>query len=252
MYSATIAGASIVLIGSFNPDVITAGWLLYHKIIDNESLDDSNPGANIPFELSRVNLKECNIFTEKNRIIISTTSAPYTFISDLTLNILNLLKNSCVVEKIGFNYQEHYSFDAKTREKLGIALAPRNCWGPWGEKLHNTDMSNPTSGLMSISMKQGNLSDRVEGSINVTVGISELIEAAVSFKVNDHFDLYKDDEDEVEKSVKKGGKALKDRKSTPKTDGVIKAVELIIARHLSSIDGSRKIIGGIIEGSLNV
>lgn len=254
MYTATIAGTSIVLLGSFNPDVFTVGWLLHHELIGQESVDSANPGLNIPFEVAKINLKDCWIVVEKNKLIISTTSSPYTFISDLAVNILILLKSSCVVDKIGFNYEEHYVFSPKEREDLGLALAPRAVWGDWGRSLHNSDLSNPLNGLRTVTMKQGDLNDRVDGSINVTVGVSERVDNAVGFKYNDHFDLFEDNGPESDPSydVKQKNKTKKQNVELPEITGCEKAIALISDKYLLSVENSKIIFAGIIGASLNV
>lgn len=252
MHTATIAGTSIVLLGSFNPDVFTVGWLLHHELIGQESVDRANPGLNIPFEVARINLKDCWIVVEQNKLVISTTSSPYTFISDLALNILILLKSSCVVNKIGFNYEEHYIFSPREREDIGLALAPRAAWGDWGKALHNPDLSNPLNGLRTVTMKQSELSDRADGSINVTVGVSERVENGVEFKYNDHFNLFEDDESDSDQDLKRKNKTKRKNIELPEITGCEKSIALISEVYLSSVENSKVIFAGIIGASLNV
>ncbi|MCR9025493.1 hypothetical protein NW939_12815 [Aeromonas caviae] len=254
MHTATIAGTSIVLLGSFNPDVFTVGWLLHHELIGEDSVDSSNPGINIPFEVARINLKDCWVVVEKNKLVISTTSSPYTFISDLAVNILILIGPSCVVEKIGFNYEEHYMFTPQEREDIGLALAPRAVWGDWGKALHNSDLSNPQNGLRTMTMKQSELYDRVDGSINVTVGVSERVTNGVGFKYNDHFDLFEDNDTESNLTQSSKGKRKPKKKGVelPEVNGYKDAIALINEKYLLSVENSKVIFSGVIGASLNV
>ncbi|MNZ02847.1 hypothetical protein D3C78_195050 [compost metagenome] len=227
-----IKHVTIVLIGNFEPKNISPGWLAYHKLIDVETATNVKDVV-VSDELSQVIFDWGAVVIDRNRLQISTKVDPIIRIKDFALSLIGAMFNSLPILKFGINYQHHYIFSHSDREKIGIALSPRQAWGAWGDNLTNKIGGKDTpykNGLFSITMTQGTgLHNREDGSVNVNVTLSDLITGGVKISVNDHFELG-------------------DEKTIFDSEKAYTTIEKVFEE---SLDNANSIINGIIEATLS-
>ena len=187
--SLDITDASIVLIGKFDPALITPGWLAYHSIIDESEAKLSEVTISHP-DVTQFDIEWAKIYADKNRLQISTTQSPHIRISDLFIKLLTELLPGTPVWTAGINLSQHYRLDKDQQDRFGELLAPRANWGAWGQHTLNKGPKK-TSGLTSICLRQGaDLEDRKDGYIDVRIEPSQLLKnGGIHIHINDHYNF---------------------------------------------------------------
>jgi len=174
----------VVMIGKFNPAIITPFWLSGKQLISDLEAKEASQSSNFiaHLEVSQFSLEYCNIQTLQNKYTISSTREEYfDKIREITTGIFSYLPETPIVQ-IGINNVHHYRLNsAEEYKEFGDRLAPKGIWDPITK--------NP--GLKSIEI-QSHREDGFSGEINTKVGISNLprIELGIRIQVNDHFNLY--------------------------------------------------------------
>lgn len=184
--SLEIHEASIVLVGRFDPLLITPGWLAHHEIVDVQDARTAEVAISHP-EVSQFGFDWCKIFVDANRFQILTSQSPFIRISDFAVKVLSDLIPGIPVWAVGINNSRHYRVDPDQLNLFGERLAPREMWGAWGANAINEGVDR-SSGLLSTSLRQGtNLPDRKDGHVDVRIEPSSQIKGGLYVHVNDHF-----------------------------------------------------------------
>jgi hypothetical protein len=194
-----VSGASIVLLGSFNPRIFRPDWLQATGIIG----DNDSQAATIEIIHSAVSgfsLEWAKLQVDQNRFAVETVEPPFIRIRDLVLKAFKEFLPHTPVHQVGINRSVHFSVGTfENREKIGKMLAPLEPWGAWASKIPGT--SNDLKlhgGMKSLLMTQMDRGDGYRGSITARVEPSVLPQLNVHgifMEVNDHFVI----EEEVEK-----------------------------------------------------
>lgn len=208
---------SIVLLGTFNPIIVTPQWLARKGLI-GDSLADAAETNVISREVSEFFLESFKILVLKDRYIASSVEEMYfDNMRDLTLNIFEYLPE-CPIIQLGINYHHHYAFDKhEDYIEFGHRIVPK-------ESLWKKVMPDPA--LASISI-QNTRTDNYEGKYVANVKVSKRIKQnGVEIHINDHYDLFKPGEENVDAS---------------------RAVQVIKEQWENSINKSSEIIEGIFK-----
>ena len=170
---------SIVIIGSFNPVIITPDWLLENKFITNGDFKQRNIDL-INNEFSIFTIPDINIFVSREKFQLSSNRYEVSeLLFDLCKNVMELLIHTPVT-KLGVNQQNTYSLNnVEERNQLGYKLVPQNVWK---EIIPTYEGMN----LLRITAKRD---DEYDGYKKISVGPSELDDNNVTFSINDHYEL---------------------------------------------------------------
>ena len=183
-----ITGASLVLLGNFNPSIFTPAWFGWHGLIPEKTVDVAELQIAQPqITAFRADWLELNILP--NRFSISTSQQPFVRLLDLVVRVFREKLPHTPLHSIGINRQVHFlvnSFDE--RDRIGRRLAPVEPWGEWGKALQP---DGNHGGMTSLTMTQVNIEGRPSGGqINVTVQPSTRVgknTSGIYVEVNDHF-----------------------------------------------------------------
>jgi hypothetical protein len=228
-----IEGHSIIIIGTFNPQIFSPSWLALEGLIGQNEVMEAKIEVIAP-DISSFSLDWMSLEVTRERFkITSNNSAHYEPVRDLCISILTILRHTPVVS-MGFNFDYHFGIQSKDNqiwEEFSNKISPKQPW--------KSIFSNPE--LMSINIAQKRESG-FSGHTLVAIQPSLYIKDGVFFLVNDHFEI-KNPFSEV---LKKGStkKVSKDSKllSENKTIGADEFVEVLNSYWETSLKNSEKII----------
>ena len=183
-----ISGASLVMLGDFNPSIFTPSWfawrgLLPTKVVDAAVLKIAHP------DITRFEADWLNLQIDRKTFKIDTSQIPFVRLRDLAVRIFREQLPGTPLRAMGINREVLFSVQSlDARDQLGRLLAPVNPWGDWGKKL---EPSGNHGGMTSLTMTQVNLEDRPPGGqVNATVEPSKRIGqegTGVYVRINDHY-----------------------------------------------------------------
>jgi len=186
-----IAGASIVLIGNFNPAIMSPDWFVRQGLIREGAIDRHDPEAIVHQQLAQFKLDWCQVVVEPNRFSISGTKDPLVELADLTTKTFGEFLPHTPVRQLGINRQVHFRVaSVDVRDAVGFRLAPPDTWGDWGASIKARSEAR-RGGMRSLTMEQRVFDHDRTGFIAATVQPSNLLPRGLGIfvQVNDHHDL---------------------------------------------------------------
>ena len=185
-----INGASIILLGNFNPAIFSPAWFVHYEILPENTIES----ANVEIASSQISIfstEWLHIQVHLDRFQASTVSAPIVRNQDLVMQIFKQRLPHTPLTAIGINREVHFrAHSQEARDRVGRRLAPVK---PWGEVCDLLHLDNTTGGMVSLTMRQAQPSGRaVGGQINVKVEPSARIgegRTGIYVQVNDHYVL---------------------------------------------------------------
>jgi len=170
----------IVLLGNFNPSIITPFWLA-HKGYIREIEANTAIVEIIHPNISRFSISDwLNIEATQQRIDFKTNRESHiSVLRDLVVSVFNNL-NETPIQAIGINHLSHFSLrNLDEYERLGYWLSPVQKFGSL--------LNKPK--LQSIQFRE-TVDEKKEGQITLTISPSDLIldRKSVVFNINHHFD----------------------------------------------------------------
>ena len=186
---AEIFASSIVCIGSFNPPILTPGWLERHKLIgsqDAEAARLSEPLL-ITNEVAQFETDWFSLQALGNQFALTSKGAVTEAFKDLMFGILTILSQTPITA-IGFNFMAHYKLALTDYNAIGDALAPKPIW----RELFPGEDAHP--GLIDLAIRIQKVDPKTQvpkskNQTNITVQPSQLVPRGVFILCNDHHDL---------------------------------------------------------------
>jgi len=174
-----LEGASITLLGSFNPSIFQPAWLASHELIREDEASAAEIHVIHP-ELTSFKADWLVLQVQKQRFMVQTSDVRQYFpLRDLVIGIFQLLEHT-PFDKMGMNRFAHFRVPSIERwHAVGHFLAPKE---PWNDILD-------TPGLRSLSMSSKPLTDTSTDTrriLTVRVEPSVRIQPGVFFEINDH------------------------------------------------------------------
>jgi hypothetical protein len=184
-----IEGASIVLLGSFNPRLFRPEWFSKSKIIGEKEADSARVEI-IHEQIAIFALDWCQIRVEQNRFQIELNNPPLIRAHDLVLKTFKEFLSHTPIYKLGLNRHVHFNVRSfETRDAIGAFLAPKEPWGDWAPKMKGSERIL-RGGMRNLTMVQRDREDGYKGEISATVQPSaRLIERGIFVTINDHYEL---------------------------------------------------------------
>jgi hypothetical protein len=175
-------GASIIMMGSFNPAIFQPRWLELQRLIRNEEAENAKI-TTIQAQVADFSTEWFQLQVLQQRFLMITTDPrQYGPLRDLAMGIFTILSHT-PVSKMGINRHFHFvtpSVDAW--HAIGNKLAPKE---PWHEI-----MKGP--GLRSMLM-QGRRDGTSKGTLHIKVEPSLKVTQGIFVEVNEEFAAPSDD-----------------------------------------------------------
>ena len=183
-----INSLSIVLLGDFNPAILTPAWFASTDLITRE-LADSADLAIAHKQVTQFEADWLRLEATTDRFSAATVEKPYNRVADLVARIFNEQLHHTPLRALGINREAHFRVGSQhDRDRIGRTLVPIEPWGSWVQTL---GLDQDFGGMTSLTMSQMNPSGRSNGGqINITVEPSRRVGRGlrgIYVRVNDHY-----------------------------------------------------------------
>lgn len=184
----TIDSANIVLLGNFNPSILTPAWFVHHRLLPDGAEATAKLHVAHP-EVTAFDAEWLELRAHQDRFFAATAEAPYIRIRDLVLRVFGEHLDHTPVTALGINRVVHFRVaNPAARDRVGRTLAPTGVWGTWSTAL---EPGAEKGGMTSLTMTQVNPEGRPSGGrISVTVEPSQKVgdgRDGIYVAVNDHY-----------------------------------------------------------------
>ncbi|NKE72921.1 hypothetical protein [Candidatus Manganitrophus noduliformans] len=173
---------SIVLVGSFNPEIFHPSWFAKNDLIQKVEAEESKiEGLEIVHrELTKFSLNWLSIQVVHQKFVALTSDvAHFNPLRDLVIMTFEILKHT-PVKQLGMNRIVDFSFeDEQAWHKVGDTLAPKGIW----EK----SLSGRV-GLTALGV-QSKLTNGLQGYTNVNLQPSARTKHGVTININNHVEI---------------------------------------------------------------
>jgi hypothetical protein len=171
---------SIVVLGSFTPDIFHPTWFSSQNLIRPEEAKDTRGTVIVTPEIVNFDLAEwLGIKVLRHRLEVGTGQPPYfEALRDVAFGIFRLLPHTPITA-LGINHEHHYYLPSEDAwHKLGHRLAPKEDWRELFER----------PGLLRLDM-QGERYDDYKGYIKIRVQAIDSDKYRILIEVNDHYQI---------------------------------------------------------------
>ena len=186
--SPEITGASLVLLGNFNPSIFTPAWFGWRGLLPEQTADAAELTVAQP-QITSFKVDWLEFRAVPDRFSLSSTQEPFIRLRDLGVRIFTEQLPHTPLHSLGINRQVHFLVATlEDRDRIGRQLAPVKPWGKWAEAL---EPDGRHGGMTSLTMTQVDIAGRPPGGlINATVQPSTRFgndRAGVFVEINDHY-----------------------------------------------------------------
>lgn len=195
---------SIVLIGQFNPAIVTPQWLALKKLIRESEAENSSIQITHP-EVSQFSLPFADFSIVKNKFQVNCSDgSQFDTVRDLVTSIFIILSET-PVSGIGINHIYHFDLsDHDTYFNFGNWLSPQSIW----------DESLKKSGLIDLKVIEADFSDTGVKK-QVQLNPSELHRPyGAKFQLNYHIELTKAPDKSISNTIIENWEISKEEAST--------------------------------------
>lgn len=172
--------SSIVLVGEFDPLVMTPHWFAKQGMIPQEDIDENLAIELVYKDLTKFSLANIHVEIQCNTLILRSDHISFDYrIHDLALSILAALKED-KVRAVGLNLYTDVYFDSLDYwHGVGDLITPKSVWLKAIPESERVGMINVQ---MQIIKPKGQ-----QGLYNFTVGWPEA-HKLIRFSINNHYD----------------------------------------------------------------
>ncbi|MGO9460076.1 MAG: hypothetical protein ACLP1W_08140 [Rhodomicrobium sp.] len=188
-----IAGASVVLVGSFNPAIFSPDWFVRQNLLEKDQIVQPGPNFIIHPQIAQFSVEWCQISVDLDKFSLTTTRDPLVRISDLASRTFGQYLTHTPLRAVGLNRYVHFRVSSlEKRDEIGYKLAPPEAWGEWGAAIKKKS-GLKHGGMQAVAMQQNVFDYDRTGNITATVQPSSEIKEGfgVFVQVNDHYEITK-------------------------------------------------------------
>jgi len=173
-----ISSVSVVLIGSFNPQIFQPTWFSCEELIRKEEAEAAKIQIIHP-EVVVFDLEWLRMEVTRDRFVaITEKESSFDILRDLVLGTFRILRHT-PIRMMGLNRDMHFRMASEEEwHAVGHRLAPKEPWNGIIEK----------PGMRTLIM-QGKRPDDFKGFIVVRVEPSLRVPQGVHIQVNDHYQI---------------------------------------------------------------
>ena len=183
-----LSTASIVLLGRFNPAILTPAWFAMNKLLPTDVADTARLDIAHP-QMTAFAADWLRLSATVEQFTFHTAVPPYIRLCDLACRIFGEHLSHTPLTAFGVNRESHFQVEsANARNRLLRLLAPTDPWDDLGESSlpegNSVEMTSLT--MTRVTPPERPASDQ----INVTVEPSRVVGNGLTglyVRVNDHF-----------------------------------------------------------------
>lgn len=172
--------SSIVLVGEFDPLIMTPHWFAKQGMIPQEDIDENLAIELVYKDLTKFSLANIHVEIQCATLILRSDHSSFDYrIHDLAISILSVLK-SHEVRAVGLNlYTDVYFNSLDGWHSVGDLITPKEVWL---EAIPDSERVGMANIKMQIMKAKGE-----RGVYNFTVGWLDTPKA-IRFSINNHYD----------------------------------------------------------------
>lgn len=175
--SAEIEGASIVLVGNFNPAIFQPSWLGTHGIIRPGEAEGAKINLISP-EVTSFSTEWLALQSTRDRFQVSTSDVRYfDRLVEVVLSAFTLLEHT-PVHKLGINRDMHFPASIEYRNRFAEILAPKVHW--------RSLLEEP---LLETLIMQGRRENSRAKLVRITIQPSLRVQLGIYIGSNEHFEV---------------------------------------------------------------
>ena len=179
-----LSGATIVLLGHFNPLIFRPDWFAGKQLIAAQEADAAEIQIVHP-DVVAFGLSWLSLSIERERFVAHATQEPLIRLNDLVLGCFSRFPETPIT-KMGINRLVHFRISAPSEwDTVRDILAPT---APWDDFLVD-GAGQRLGGMQSLLVQRSTRPDEFRGYTQVKVEASNKIKPGIFIEVNDHFDL---------------------------------------------------------------
>lgn len=146
-------GYSVVLLGHFNPKILSPAWLKLQDLITDAEYEAHEIEVIHP-DIAKFSIGILDIEVTTNRFICRTKSDPYARIYDFISKLFRTHLPHVPIGALGINSEIHFSVGSpEKRIELGRQIAPLMPWRSFGESISEARAGEP-GGMASLTMRE--------------------------------------------------------------------------------------------------
>lgn len=175
-----LEGASIVVIGNFNPAIFHPMWFKVNELLADAEAESAGIDV-VSSEITSFTTQWCRVQVLTERFSVETTDpARIPELVDLVLGVFSQLEH-CPIRAFGLNRHTHFKMASESEwHAIGHLLAPKEIWEPV--------VSNPGTRTVSI-WSDVTAKDECRSRLQVRFEPSGKVRPGVFFELNRHYDI---------------------------------------------------------------
>ena len=187
-HAAEILTAVIVVVGDFNPAIVSPDWLARNELIgsdDAAEVPNLSKSLLVSREVTNFEAKIFSLQVLQNRFTLVSKDALSPAFMDLAVGILQLIPHTPIVA-LGLNFLGHFKLASMDEyHQVGDVLAPKDIW--------TSLFPGKTAGLAELTIRiqdwdrGGEL--KTQDEKRITLQPSEKVKPGLLLSYNDHHDL---------------------------------------------------------------
>lgn len=177
-----ITGASVVLVGSFNPAIFQPQWFASQNLLSKSEAESATVKVIVPavceFETERFQIQ----VVQERFMAMSKVGANFEPLRDLVVGTFFILEHTPVTA-MGINHHLHFQMKTDSDwHRIGDRLAPKD---GWNGILHGRP------GMLSLTITTEAADSRPKTTVRVEPSVK--LKSGVYFDINEHYPFEKDD-----------------------------------------------------------
>jgi len=180
-----ILEASVVVLGSFNPPIITVDWLLSNSLIGKGDADVARASEEfvVSRQVTKFETDAVRVQVLENQLSINSVGPVNPALGDLAMSVLMLLPHTPVTA-LGLNFMAHYKMPSVgAYHRVGDSLAPKKIW----EAIFPDKALGLASLVIRVQDGARNEAPKSPNAKNITIQPSSRIAHGVHVMYNDHY-----------------------------------------------------------------
>lgn len=160
-------GASVVLVGNFNPAIFNPDWLFGQEILPKAK---SKPTIQVIHpEVAQFEIDGLRFEILPDRFTLTGLNEPFVRVADVVADLFGEKLRHTPITTLVINYFAHFRVAGRQQQMaFGRALAPISPWGDWGRSLEGNSEAT-AGGLATLSMQTVAPPGRKSGHAMVTI-----------------------------------------------------------------------------------
>lgn len=177
---------TVVLVGQFNPAIMSPAWLAKHHLISDDEMNAAKVNVIHP-EITQFVAGSYSFDITQQRFLVRSSDEPFIQVLDLVVGMFGEFLVHTPIQKVGLNFDLVFKCrSAKQRLEFGRRLAPLDAWGDFGKRMEHSSPDR-AGGLVSLTMQESPPGRKGYRRVEIEP-VADTSAARVKININDHYE----------------------------------------------------------------